>query len=321
LKVLEKIKFKIKKKIIDYLFGIKINFIFYKCYWVYKIKVLNSKKKKYKNFLSIRVHPGSGIGHQLANYNAGLWFSKKFKLNHCHNEFPNKKWESLLNFSKNSIDKKKLIKSNYKIIQLPRFDEYNITHIKIIKKIINQYSNQKILFYLEFDQAFKSQYQVSNTLKYKFFNKRNSLKDKIIFSKKYFNIAVHYRSGDILKNKSLINQRKLNSNYYLNSLKIGFKLNQTNKRNKIFIFSQGHDLHNLLKKNNINYLDCNKFNEFSTFLHFIYSDLLITSKSSFSYKAGLIGNNIKISPKDFWHKYPKNDKKWFLIDNNYKLKI
>ena len=129
--ILQKIKFKIKKKIIDYLFRIKINFIFYKCYWISKIRFSNIKKKKYKNFLSIRVHPGAGIGHQLANYNAGIWFSNKFKLNHCHNKFPNKKWENLLNFSINSVNKKDLIKNNYKIIQLPRFDEFNSMQILV----------------------------------------------------------------------------------------------------------------------------------------------------------------------------------------------
>lgn len=312
MKILEKIKFKIKKNIIDYLFRIKINFIFYKCYWVYKITFSNSKKKKYKNFLSIRVHPGAGIGHQLANYNAGLWFSKKFKLNHCHTEFPNKKWESLLNFSKNSINKTKLIKNNYKIIQLPRFDEYNFTHIKIIKKIIHKYSNQKILFMLEYDQSFKSQFQIANILKFKFFNKRNLLKDKIIFSKNYFNIAVHYRSGDILKNENLMSQRMLSNDYYLKSIKKALTLKPKNKKSIVYIFSQGHNLKKLLKKYNIRFQDCSRFNQFSTFLHFIYSDLLITSKSSFSYKAGLISNNFKISPKNFWHKYPI-DKKWKVL--------
>ena len=52
----------------------------------------------------------------------------------------------------------------------------------------------------------------------------------------------------------------------------------------------------------------------NTFLHFVYADLLITSKSSFSYKAALINRGIKLCPKQFWHKYPKNNKNWVLID-------
>ena len=42
-------------------------------------------------------------------------------------------------------------------------------------------------------------------------------------------------------------------------------------------------------------------------------DILILSKSSFSYKAGLISNNLKIAPSNFWHAYPKN-KKWKIIN-------
>ena len=73
------------------------------------------------------------LNYQLANYNAGIWFSNKFKLNHCHNKFPNKKWENLLNFSINSVNKKDLIKNNYKIIQLPRFDEFNSMQIRLLR--------------------------------------------------------------------------------------------------------------------------------------------------------------------------------------------
>jgi len=314
LNLLNKILFKIKKKIIDLLYKLKINFIFYKCYWVTNKNFSNNRKKiKFKNYLSIRVHPGAGIGHQLSNYNSALWFAKKFQLNHCHNKFPNKLWENLLNFSKNSVNTLDIIKKNYKIVQLPRFNEFDTNHLNIIKKIINYYSNQKILFMLEYDQSFKSQFQIANILKFKFFNKRNLLKDKIIFSKNYFNIAVHYRSGDILKNKNLFNQRMLTNEYYLEAIKLALKLKPKNKKSIIHIFSQGNNLKKLLTKNNIKYLNFSRFNEFSTFLHFIYSDLLITSKSSFSYKAGLISNNIKISPRSFWHYYP-NDKKWFILN-------
>ena len=60
---------------------------------------------------------------------------------------------------------------------------------------------------------------------------------------------------------------------------------------------------------------CHNLNQYKTFLHFVYADLLITSKSSFSYKAALISKGIKVSPKNFWHGYPKNDKKWYLTNN------
>lgn len=51
-----------------------------------------------------------------------------------------------------------------------------------------------------------------------------------------------------------------------------------------------------------------------SFLHMVNADLLITSKSSFSYKPALLSNGIKVCPSDFWHDYPKK-KDFLLVDN------
>lgn len=53
----------------------------------------------------------------------------------------------------------------------------------------------------------------------------------------------------------------------------------------------------------------------TSFLHLVYANLLITSKSSFSYKPALLNNGIKICPRNFWHGYP-DSKDWILCDNN-----
>ena len=55
-----------------------------------------------------------------------------------------------------------------------------------------------------------------------------------------------------------------------------------------------------------------------SFLHMVYADLLITSKSSFSYKPALLSNGIKVCPKYFWHGYPDTED-WILCDNNGNL--
>ena len=52
-----------------------------------------------------------------------------------------------------------------------------------------------------------------------------------------------------------------------------------------------------------------------SFLHMVNADMLITSKSSFSYKPALLSNGVKISPRNFWHGYP-NTKDWILVDDN-----
>ena len=56
--------------------------------------------------------------------------------------------------------------------------------------------------------------------------------------------------------------------------------------------------------------------EYMSFAHLVYADLLITSKSSFSYKPALMNTGIKVSPGNFWHGYPQNDPKWILCAND-----
>ena len=291
-------------------------YFFYKSYWHSLtnkknfIKKLNSKK----NYISINVDPGAGIGHQIANYNSGIWFSKKFNLNHAHTSFPDRRWEKLLNFSSSATDSKKILKSGYQKVLLPTFNEKNLNEISKIKKIIRSYENKKIIFFLEFNQYYKKQYEVASILNKKFFASKERKKDETIFKKKNYNVAIHVRIGDITSSEKLRKKRFLDVEYFVHAINKALSVIKTNKKIKIHIFSQSHQnsFSKFTKFRNVHFFF--HFNQYKTFLHFIYADLLITSKSSFSYKAGLISKNIKISPKIFWHSYPKNDKKWILLD-------
>ena len=85
-------------------------FYLYKSYWH---SILNSKIKinkiNYKSYISTKVNPGAGIGHQLANYNSSIWYAKKFNLSHSHTPFPNKKWEKALGFNFSTICSENLL--------------------------------------------------------------------------------------------------------------------------------------------------------------------------------------------------------------------
>ena len=70
--------FKIKCKIIYHLLNTWIYMYLYKCYWRYKFsRKIKTKENYRKNYLTINVNSGAGIGHQLANYNSSLFYSKK----------------------------------------------------------------------------------------------------------------------------------------------------------------------------------------------------------------------------------------------------
>lgn len=306
-------KILLKLKIILYLkilIKTPFYFYFYKSFLISKYLKKKSKIKK-KNYLTIIPNPGAGIGHQLANYNAAIWFSKKFSLNHIHYDFSLEKWNKYFRFDLTSENSNKLFNKGYKKIKLPRFNEKNLKEVNTIKKIISFYNCQKTIFFLEHNQSYKKQFETQKELKYKFFfiNRNNH---KLIYNKKNFNIAIHIRLGDILLNKNIKNKRLLNINYYINAINYIKKL-RTSKKKMIYIFSNGSSKHydKLFKFKNI--FDIKNLSDLNTFNHFINSNLLVISRSSFSYKAGLISNNIKLAPINFWHDYPK-DKKWKIIN-------
>ena len=294
-----------------------IYFYLYRSFWHSVLNLnFNNISKNQKNYMSIDVDPGAGIGHQLANYNSAIWYAKKFNLIHAHTSFPNKKWEKLLGFNYSTICLENLINKGYKKIKLPLFKEKDLIEISKIKKIIHSYRDQKIIFFLEYNQGYTKQYQVAEILKEKFFSSKKRSKDKLIYNIKNFNIAVHIRVGDIMNNEKLINERFLDINYFIKTINKSLSIINTPKKKIIHIFS-GDKLNSFSKLTNFkNIKFCHNLNQYKTFLHFVYADLLITSKSSFSYKAALISKGIKVSPKNFWHGYPKNDKKWILTKVN-----
>ena len=126
---------------------------------------------------------GAGIGHQLANYNSAIWYSKKFNLVHAHTSFNDKSWEKFFGFYENIITSNELISKGYIKIQLPFFKE-KLQEIKKIKKIIEYFSDQKVIFFLEKDQPYTNQFQVSNYIKF-FFYKSKKRREKVIYKKKF----------------------------------------------------------------------------------------------------------------------------------------
>lgn len=299
-----------------------IYFFLYKSYWN---SLLNNtiNKKKHINYMSINVNPGAGIGHQLANYNASIWFAKKFNLIHAHTCFPNKIWEKTIGFNSSIIGSKYLINKNYKKVKLPLFDEKNNIEISKIKKIINSYSNIKVIFFLELDQIYKKQYETIDYLKKKYYVSKRRKNDKIIFNKKNKNIALHIRLPMQIEN---VEKRYNDINYKTKIIKQSFnmlndclKLIKTKKKIQIYIFTQfkDKDLNIFNRFKNIEY--CYNINPYKSFVNLIKADILITSRSSFSYKAALFSEGVKISPLNFWHGYPKNDIKWLLAKTDGKL--
>jgi len=291
--------------------------LFYKSYWHCLLTKKNIKNNVVQYFAA---YPnfGAGIGHQMANWISGYWWAHQFKLNYAYIPFPNQSWDHFLGFGENEIKVNELLKKGFNMVLLPLFYE-NIQRQQLIKNIINSYANQKVIFIAEQDQSFKNQFEIMDILKQKFYNAPYRKNDILTYSDAYFNIAIHVRRGDIVvknRNKNAnLSMRWQNNSYFVTVLQTVIETIQTVKPIQIYLFSQGERSNFCEFEKFENIIFCLDMPPQESFLNMVYADLLITSKSSFSYKPALINNGIKICPKDFWHGYPQRED-WILADEN-----
>ncbi|MET7030078.1 O-fucosyltransferase family protein [Sediminicola luteus] len=315
---IDHLKRKIWEKLVRRTKQSKLYFCIYKSYWHLMLRG-DLDREDNLNYFTALPNSGAGIGHQMANWIAGLWFAKKLDLRFAHSPFPNPIWEYFLGFGEEEITADVLIKNHgYKKIKLPLFDENKKDEIALIKNIINSYQNKKVVFFAEQDQYYGDQFGVMVTLKQKFHNAKARQFDHVIYSKDHFNIAIHVRRGDITigqlnKNPNLL-MRWQDNDFFTNALDNAIKKVSSEKPIRIFLFSQGNieDFKEFEKYKCITY--CLDMNAKDSFLHMVYADMLITSKSSFSYKPALLNKGIIVSAKNFWHGYPK-DENWLLTDD------
>lgn len=302
--------FFIKKKIYPYLyFG----------YWNSILQERNIFNSTTFSYLTARPNPGAGIGHQMANWIAGYWWAKQFGLRFAHSPFTKQEWESFLDFGRNETTVAELKKQGYKTVLIPLFDEMNDMEVERTKKIISSYANKKVIFVCEQDQSYRNQFGVMHEIQEKFHGAEIRENERLIYDKANFNIAVHVRRGDIVagqtnKNPNLL-LRWQNNDYFTTVLANALSLIETDKQVHIFLFSQGTENDFLDFKTFENLHFCLDMNPQNSFLHMVYADMLITSKSSFSYKPALLNNGIKVCPANFWHGYP-DAKNWLLADED-----
>lgn len=302
--------------------------VYCKKYASYRHMIKNSSsipENSQELYITARPNPGAGIGHQMANWIAGYWFAKYFQLKFAHTSFSSisnpfiaNDWDVFLGFGSQEVNAKELLDKGWKRVVLPKFDENKAQEIEIIKNIISSYSGQKIVFYLEQDQFYHDQYGVMDEIQKKFYMIHHKDTENLKYCDEEFNIAIHVRRGDIVQkpeeNNPNLTMRWMDNEYFVKALKYTLSIIQTEKNIHIYLFSQG-------KKG-----DYTEFDEFSnvtfcldmsaeeSFLHMVYADALITSKSSFSYKPALLCKGLKICPANFWHGYPpQND--WILLND------
>lgn len=312
----KKIQYKLWAKIVRYSQNKRFYPYIYRSFWHYLLNKENSIQNN-SCYYTARPNPGAGIGHQIANWIAGFWYAKQFQLRFAHIPFSTPQWENFLGFGIGEKTIEELKRQGYTIRKLPLFNEYNNAEINLNKKIIQSYAGKKVIFIAEQDQFYRNQYGVIDDIKRKFYNAPARMKDHLIYSPQNFNIAIHVRRGDIMDDPSNPNltMRYLSNDYFEKVLKQVLENIHPQKNIHIYFFSQG-DPENYPEFTHYSNLHwCMNMNAQNSFLHLVYADLLITSKSSFSYKPALLNNGIKVCPKNFWHGYPDSTD-WILCDND-----
>lgn len=273
---------------------------------------------------------GAGIGHQMANWIAGYWFARLLGIKYAYSPFtssavpfrPNA-WDRLLGFSEGEVTAEQLLKKGYKKVQLPYFDENHENEVKEIQRIIDSYSGEKVVFFLEANQYYRDQFGVMDVIGNKFFSAPARKEDKLVYDPNYYNVAMHIRRQVVIDSKIIVEneaqraKRWTGNEYYEEVLKALAKLN-VGKPIKIHVFSTGKPEEFESFKQYGDVRICSDLNEYASFVHLVFADLLVTSKSSFSYKPALMSKGIKVCPDGFWHGYPDLPD-WFVLGSDGKL--
>jgi len=261
---------------------------------------------------------GAGIGHQLDVWCNGAFIAKNCGLKFAYLPFSNEKWDIFLGFGYGEVSVKELKHNGYIICKLPLFDINDKNSIKLNKQIITSYQRNKVVFVAEVDQPYRyPAAEKARFIKDKFLSSPSRKNDLLLYDKNNYNIAVHIRRGDIMgdpRNPNLA-MRYLSNDYYDKVLQKVLNIIKVSQLVCIYLFSEGkpEDFPEFHKYENLHW--CFDISAQDSFANLVYADIIITSKSSFSFDPALMNNGIKLCPKSFWGTYPES-KEWILCEDD-----
>lgn len=291
----------------------------YPSYWRYQTRGKAEHADLSNIYFTALPNPGAGIGHQMSNWISGYCWAKYFHLNFAHLPFSTRAWDDFLGFGKDEVQVSELKKKGWHIRRIPYFQWNDQQSIELTRNIICSYSGKKVVILCEQDQGYRNLYDAMDDMKTKFYDSTVQAKGRLTYDDAHFNVAIHVRRGDIMSNPTNENlaMRFLSNGYYERVLQqVVERYSQTQaKPVHIYFFSQGkqEDFPEFSCFNNLHW--CLDMGAQDSFLHMVYADLLITSKSSFSYKPALMNSGIKVCPEKFWHTYPDTED-WIMCDND-----
>lgn len=260
------------------------------------------------NFMTELPHPTAGIGHQAANWVAGFWFARRFGCRYAYAPFPDQAWDSLLNFGEGEHSVQEVMADGYRVVRLPLFDEDDPTEMAQIERCVAAYAGKRVMFQLEHDQFHRAQFGVAADLRGKFAAGAARGAMPLAFDPLAINIAVHVRRGDVSRAAAEANpammMRWQEVDYFERILDAVVGILDAAPDVSIYLFSQGkaEEFRSFAQHSRLHL--CLEMDAIQSFSHLAAADVLIASKSGFSYLAALLGTGVRVMPAPFWHDYP-----------------
>lgn len=197
-------------------------------------------------------------------------------------------------------------------MRLSLFAASDASGVKAMRDIVASYSGGPVLFRVEKDQ-FEFALDASATWFRQQFDKAHAARTAPPLQER-LNVALHVERGEIGTTPDLSNpnltMRWNSDQYFLSSIDQRSRTD-FGSRMAFDVYSQGHAsaFGAFTTHSNVRLHPDTDLAE--TFLGLATADLLISSRSSLSYKAALLNEGLKTCPDAFWHGYP-DEREWLI---------
>jgi len=275
-------------------------------------------------YLAATAHRTAGIGHVLSEWNTGLIVARELGLQFLHSSV-NSPWEEFLGFYSGFENVEKYwSRPDIKIIKLPYIDWKSSNAASALKDQISRIRSPKPILFLLFEgQNSFHQHETGVELRKIYWNYRDRIGAKLLRDPDAINVSVHIRRRNAMDMKNATVHDTTGVGYKSRYLDLEYfeqlmeAVNRSLPQRKIVfnIFSQGDPAHlqSLLRFGDVRFRLSES--EFNTFHNLAASDILITSPSSFSFKAGMLCPGLKLCRHPWWHHIP-SDNEWCQISEN-----
>ena len=262
-------------------------------------------------------HQFCGIGHLSSEWNAGFMLARRFGLHFVHAPLP-EPWESFFGWGKDEIpfDASRRMESVI-LPGIPFLTGY-FDCLEVVAYLISLHPvTEKKLFLLGYNQSAYDQTESGALLREKY--EKNSAAKGVPSHKEAqaITVAVHIRKGDIIGSEKDMALRYIDASWM--ACAVASLQQAISKPFKVNVYSQGlaeEDKRQFAGFGKVTYYD--NTDPCETFHNLMIADILVMSRSGFSYLAACMGQQVVVVPPGFWHHIP-DEKRWLQMDSTAQL--